>query len=261
MVMQWDRQGSMVREFDLGLFTREVGLAARQEGALIVSGVEGVFLEPEHESGAYRVGFKDRITGDIFEVRAGGVVIDCELGELPRTRIGTSVKRARAESKRSIGVTEESGVFLCTACAPWDALWCAGEIVDRVLAVGGMSAGKQNRGHRSLRPLAGAYTSEIIATFKARCRDAQISQPRIDQVLKRWQGRVRYFDILANAYCAVSAEALRGEIELAIRSDHAATVREVVEGSLRIDPSQLSAESLEAISLVCREFGLAPNAA
>jgi hypothetical protein len=242
--------------FDVGLFAREVGLAARQEGALILSGVQSVFLEPELESGAYRVGFQDRVSGESFEVRVGGVVVDPELSALPRTRLGTTVKSPRAQSTKALSVTEESGIFFCTSGAPWDALWCAHEIVAQVVAAGGAVVEKRGKGDRGSRRLPGSDSGRSLSTFRVRGKDAQLPQERIAEVIRRWQGKVRYLDYMPNGYQPVCAEALRGEIELAIRCDHAATVNEVVEGSLGLDPVQLSAESLASITEACRELGL-----
>jgi hypothetical protein len=254
--MQWSGGLRKLPHFDCGLFAREVGLAARQEGALLVSGVQELFLEPERESGAYRVGFTDRLTGDSCEVRAGGIVVDPGLSSLPCTRLGTAVKRTHSDYNKRLAVTEESGVFFCASGAPWDALWCAREVVSRVLSAGGIVAEKRTKGQRSSRRLAGTYTDQALKTFRSRGRDAQLSHALMNEVVRRWQGRVRYFECLPNGYQAVCAEALRGEVELAIRSDHAATVGEVVEGSLGLDPLLLSPESLGAITAICNEFGI-----
>lgn len=80
-----------LRNLDERLLIRESMLAARQEGAIILSAVEPTFLEAESLSGCYRVGFKDTLSEASYEVRVGGVLVDPSVGELPATRLGSRV--------------------------------------------------------------------------------------------------------------------------------------------------------------------------
>jgi hypothetical protein len=80
-------------DIDERLLIREVLLAARQEGATVLSGIETAFLEAESLSGCYTVGFKDTLSGEIYQTRVGGVLVDPTVGHLPATRLGTSVLR------------------------------------------------------------------------------------------------------------------------------------------------------------------------
>jgi hypothetical protein len=77
---------------DERLLIRETILAARQEGAAILSGVVPVYVEAESsESGCYMVGFEDPVTQQRYEARVGGIVLDPTHGILPPSRLGTHV--------------------------------------------------------------------------------------------------------------------------------------------------------------------------
>lgn len=80
-------------DIDERLLIREVLLAARQEGAVVLSRIETAFLEAESLSGCYTVGFKDTLSGESYQTRVGGVLVDPTVGHLPATRLGTSVLR------------------------------------------------------------------------------------------------------------------------------------------------------------------------
>lgn len=89
-------------DIDERLLIREALLAARQEGATVLSGIEPTFLEAEALSGCYAIGFKDTLSGEVFKARVGGVLVDPTLGHLPTTRLGTSVLRVEDSSPGGI---------------------------------------------------------------------------------------------------------------------------------------------------------------
>jgi hypothetical protein len=104
-------------DIDERLLIREVLLAARQEGASILSGIELTFLEAEALSGCYTIGFKDTLGGESYQARVGGVVVDPTVGHLPATRLGTSVLRIEDSSPGGVQriyavtpITTKSGV-------------------------------------------------------------------------------------------------------------------------------------------------------
>lgn len=77
---------------DERLLIRETVLAARQEGASVISAVKPMYLEAESAaSGCYVVHFRDTITHEDFEARVGGVVLDPTHGVLPPSRLGSYV--------------------------------------------------------------------------------------------------------------------------------------------------------------------------
>jgi hypothetical protein len=85
-------------DIDERLLIREALLAARQEGATVLSAIEPTFLEAEALSGCYAIGWKDTLTGEIYQARVGGVLVDPTVGHLPPTRLGTSVLRVADSS-------------------------------------------------------------------------------------------------------------------------------------------------------------------
>jgi hypothetical protein len=77
---------------DERLLIRETILAARQEGASVISAVTPKYLEAESaESGCFVVHFHDPITRQDLEARVGGVVLDPTHGALPPSRLGSYV--------------------------------------------------------------------------------------------------------------------------------------------------------------------------
>jgi hypothetical protein len=80
-----------LRNVDEELLIRETILAARQEGAVVLSSVQPFYIEAESLSGCYVVGFKDISDGKIFTARVGGIVVDPTHGTLPPSRLGTQI--------------------------------------------------------------------------------------------------------------------------------------------------------------------------
>lgn len=238
---------------NVNLLTREVALAARQEGACVLSGVGDLYLEAESETGCYRVGFTDRISARKCEVRVGGVVLDPSLRELPPTRIGTRVKQTEKSVKRlsssACSIREESGIFLLEHRGPWDAVRSSKRVVEAVLKAG----------YRYQKPIAGATVRVArrlpgccslneLERFRHKALAHSVSPDTVEEVINRWAGRVRYLlDSAPDSFEEISRGVLRGEVELAVMSDHAATVSEVVENSLGLSLSAVSEEGVRAI--------------
>jgi hypothetical protein len=79
-------------QVDERLLIRETILAAKQEGAAILSAITPIYLEAESaESGCYAVEFEDQLTKERYQARVGGVLIDPTHGDLPPSRLGTYV--------------------------------------------------------------------------------------------------------------------------------------------------------------------------
>ena len=104
-------------DIDERLLIREALLAARQEGATVLSSIEPTFLEAEALSGCYSIGCKDTLSGETYQARVGGVLVDPTVGRLPLTRLGTSVLRVADSSPGGIQrlyevipITAKSGV-------------------------------------------------------------------------------------------------------------------------------------------------------
>lgn len=79
--------------FDDGAIVAEALLAARRDGAFVLPYSEVLFLEMVGESGIRILGIRDRLSGDTFEVRSGGVVVGHGVA-IPGSRLrGTSESR------------------------------------------------------------------------------------------------------------------------------------------------------------------------
>lgn len=89
---RWVRRLVPLVNVDERLLIRETILAARQEGAIVLTAVTPRFVEAESAtSGCYVVGFEDTFTHTVYEARVGGIVLDPTHGVLPPSRLGTYV--------------------------------------------------------------------------------------------------------------------------------------------------------------------------
>ncbi len=94
---------------DERLLIRETILAARQEGASVLSAVTPIYLEAESaESGCYIIQFRDTVTGENFEARVGGVVLDPTHGVLPPSRLGSYVVPAKKSTIAGVQLTYQA---------------------------------------------------------------------------------------------------------------------------------------------------------
>jgi hypothetical protein len=116
---------SLVRRFvplqsvDEALLIRETVLAARQEGAVVLSSVKPEFVEAESESGCYVVGFTDSSTKEKYEARVGGILVDPTHGILPPSRLGTYVVPSARPSSAGVQVVYEAVPVKVTAGVPF----------------------------------------------------------------------------------------------------------------------------------------------
>jgi hypothetical protein len=91
-----------LQNVDEELLIRETILAARQEGATVLSSVQPFYVEAESESGCYVVGFKDHKGGKDYTARVGGIVVDPTHGVLPPSRLGTQVVPVTAPEQAGV---------------------------------------------------------------------------------------------------------------------------------------------------------------
>jgi hypothetical protein len=89
---------------DERLLIRELVLAARQEGASVLAGIDVKFLEAESAaSGCYTVAFDDLVNHSSCKVRVGGVFVDPTFGELPLSRLGSRVVSFEGAKRKNSG--------------------------------------------------------------------------------------------------------------------------------------------------------------
>jgi hypothetical protein len=129
------------------------------------------------------------------------------------------------------GVTQRKGVFTCSHRGPWDAYRSALKIVQSVVA-----CAPDRRPVRTLteRRLPGGDHACELDAFRAMARAQGISERTIELCISRWRGRVRYIPEFANGLREFVPGVLRGEIDLAVASDHTVEVSNLIEGSLRL---------------------------
>jgi hypothetical protein len=186
-------------------------------------------------------------------VRVGGVVLDPSLDELPPTRIGTRVKRFESNplgvEPHRYAVREESGIFSIERRGAWDAVRGSKQVVEAVLKAGSRyQKPLSGATPRQARRLPGCVSVNELERFRGKALARGVSPDTVEKVINRWAGRVRYLaEADPDAFEEISSGVLRGEVELAVMSDHAATVREVVENSLGLSLSDVSEAGLAAI--------------
>lgn len=98
----WGRKGAArggqgIPDLNERALTRELVLAARQEGALALASAEVAFVERVSESESFRVGVRDRISGELVEITARAVVVNPRNGAPVVTRLGTPLTPTLAQ--------------------------------------------------------------------------------------------------------------------------------------------------------------------
>ena len=78
-----------VPDLDERILTRELILAARQEGAFVLSNAEAAFVERVADNGSFRIGVRDLLTDELQEVTVKAVVVTPAQGSPVVTRLGT----------------------------------------------------------------------------------------------------------------------------------------------------------------------------
>jgi hypothetical protein len=78
-----------VPDLDERILTRELILAARQEGAFVLSNAEAAFVERVADIGSFRIGVRDLLSDELQEVTVKAVVVTPAQGSPVVTRLGT----------------------------------------------------------------------------------------------------------------------------------------------------------------------------
>lgn len=89
---------------DERLLIRETALAARQEGALVVSAATAAYVERDAAAGGFRVGVKDLLTEERVEISATSLFIDPIFPHPVASRIGTPIVRRSLPLATSVSV-------------------------------------------------------------------------------------------------------------------------------------------------------------
>jgi hypothetical protein len=127
------------------------------------------------------------------------------------------------------GIKQVKGVFTCYHRGPWDAFKSSQTIVRALLA---LTHEPKPRRAQIDRLLPGAERNCEADAFRALARAQGISEQTIERAVDRWRGRVRYIPQFANGMHECVPGVLRGEIELAVVSDHVGSLEDLVFGAL-----------------------------
>jgi hypothetical protein len=141
------------------------------------------------------------------------------VGEISRRRVDCGYGS-------EIGVENRKGILIPSVGAPWSFI----NVVKKTLAFIEDDGSSQ----RARRALPGEWRSGERQQFIERARLAGVSQSTIDDVIERWKGRVRYIPEMPGAFEEVCSGVLRGEISLAVASDHVSSLEDLLFGSLAI---------------------------
>ncbi len=247
-------------EIDERLLVRETALAARQEGALVVSAATATYVERDSDAGGFRVGVRDLLGADVIEVKAGAIFVDPCFPDPVVSRLGTiQVRRVEGGNSHQQGsrrlseagsavrprVLHRAGIITSEEHAPWDIYAIAPKILSRVPSCGPV---------RNLRrPLPGEWRPGEYEAVVSAARAAGLSQATIDLVVQRWKRRARYLLQLERGCEEVCAGVLRGEIALATRSDQVSSLEDLVYGSLVFQEAP-DTESLARLSELLKDM-------
>jgi hypothetical protein len=310
------RGGSGVPDIDERVLARELILAARQEGALVLANATAAFVERVSDTDTFRIGVRDQNTGHISEVSVGAVVVNPHHGDPVVTRMGTpltptcvqetpivlsvcaviptsvrsgeplislelsdgslavvkktgdgvvevslrfsdrvpeegnitalikeacreggwqlshEISRIRTGRRFSpdVSIAEKKGLITFHERFPWE-MEKVSRKIQRLLTTRFAAGSRQPR---TVRELPGAERACEISAFRAVARGNGVSEATIELVVKRWRGRVRYLDRFADGLREVCPGVLKGEIALALVSDHPASFEDLMIGSLDI---------------------------
>jgi hypothetical protein len=136
----------------------------------------------------------------------------------------------RQESAARHELEQYGGLFYPRERGPWDAWLSAACVIAQLEIAANQSDASSTAVVR--RVLAGEVRPGEIERFRAVAQAAGLTEEVIAAIVRRWHGRVRYIAEFERGLELVSADIVRGEVELAFRSDQVATVEDLMFGSL-----------------------------
>ncbi len=139
------------------------------------------------------------------------------LGEIRRRQVGCGYGS-------NICVENRRGILIPREGAPWTFIQVVQKALDFIEDDGAS--------RRPRRALPGEWRGGERQEFIGRARLAGVPEATIDGVIERWKGRVRYIPEMAGAFEEVCPGVLRGEISLAVASDHVSSLEDLLFGSL-----------------------------
>ncbi len=149
------------------------------------------------------------------------------------------------------------GLFLPRERGPWDSWLSSQQVIGELQR----AAHSQDSPRAPVvpRPLPGTLRAGDVERFRAAALAAQVAEMEIARAVGRWHGRVRYIPEFARGLELVCSGVLRGEVELAYRSDQVATVEDLLFGSLGLDTDPQWREKVVPLAAALSEISGNPT--
>ena len=103
-MLRRDSDGIVIPDIDERLLIRELALAARQEGSLVLGAAVPAYVERDAEMGGFRVGMRDLLSGEVSEVHGRTLFVDPGFSQPLVSRLGTPVVKRELPSLPNITV-------------------------------------------------------------------------------------------------------------------------------------------------------------
>lgn len=150
------------------------------------------------------------------------------------------------------------GLFFPRERGPWDA-WLSAQQTIGELQRAAHPGGDSPPVPLVFRQLPGTLHAGDVERFGTAAQAAQVPESEIAQAVKRWQGRVRYIPEFARGLELVCAGVVRGEVELAYRSDQVATLEDLLFGSLGLNTDPQWREKMAPLATALSEISGNPT--
>lgn len=95
---------TIVPDMDERALVRETALAARQEGALVLSAATATYIERDAQDGGFRVGVKDLLAERQVEIKTTALYIDSTFSHSVASRMGTPIIKRSVSHPASVAV-------------------------------------------------------------------------------------------------------------------------------------------------------------
>jgi hypothetical protein len=145
------------------------------------------------------------------------------------------------------------GLFSPRERGPWDAGLSAKRVIEELKA--SEHKGRSSDSSLVYRVLPGAPHSGDVERFRVAALAAHVSESVVARAIERWHGRVRYIPEFERGLELVCADILRGEVELAYRSDQIATIEDLMFGSLALETDPDWRAKVEPLAAALSEIG------
>jgi hypothetical protein len=149
------------------------------------------------------------------------------------------------------------GLFFPRERGPWDSWLSSQQVIVELQR----AAHSQDSPPAQVVPrlLPGALHAGDIERFRAAALAAQVPESEIARAVERWHGRVRYIPEFARGLELACPGVLRGEVELAYRSDQVATLEDLLFGSLGLESDPQRRDKVTPLAAALSEISGNPT--